>query len=216
MTLPRSWKRLALAIVALLAIFLASAPYLLSATGRWLMVADPLQHSRAVVVLGGQLPFRAMEAGEIYKAGWAPEVWLTQGGITEEAIALSKLGIAPTPEHQYSAMVLEKVGVPASAIRVLDGNNTATVDEMRTIGAYLRSVGGGRVILVTSKFHTRRVRAAWRRVVGTSPEAVVRFTSQDPFDAEHWWQNTADGMAVVRELGGLVNVWAGFPLNSSR
>jgi uncharacterized SAM-binding protein YcdF (DUF218 family) len=180
------------------------------------MVTDPLQHANAVVVLGGQVPFRAMEAAEIYRGGWAPEVWLTQGGVYEEDVALAKLGIATMAEYQYSRLVLERVGVPPSAIRVLDGHNFSTADEVRTISRQLHASGGGRVIVVTSKFHSRRVRATWRRIVGGSPDVVVRYTNEDPFKPDNWWRNTRDGMSVARELFGLLNLWTGFPVQSGR
>ena len=49
-----------------------------SRLGSWVVVADPLVKADAIVVFGGQLPFRAMEAAAIYHEGWAPEVWVTQ------------------------------------------------------------------------------------------------------------------------------------------
>jgi hypothetical protein len=40
----------------------------------------------------------------------------------------------------------------------------------------------------------------------------VRFARRDPFDPASWWRYTDDGLAVVREVFGLLNVWAGFPI----
>ncbi len=40
--------------------------------GHWLVVADPLEHAEAIVVLSGHLPFRAMEAASIYNRGVGP------------------------------------------------------------------------------------------------------------------------------------------------
>src|SRR4051812_49233191 len=99
---------------------------LFRSAGRWLVVADPLQPARAVVVLGGQVPFRAMEAANIYKQGWTREVWLTRGGVNEEDEALVKLGIDRPPETAYSRQVLERLHVPEDAIRELPGSNVNT------------------------------------------------------------------------------------------
>src|SRR5712692_382261 len=54
--------------------------------GGWLVVEDRLEPARAVVVLGGQVPFRAMEAARIYQRGLAPEVWLTRGPSSAESV----------------------------------------------------------------------------------------------------------------------------------
>jgi hypothetical protein len=44
---------------------------------------------------------------------------------------------------------------------------------------------------------------------------IVRASSQDPFDARHWWRNTTDALDVVREVLGLLNAWAGLPFHHS-
>ena len=43
-----------------------------------LVVDDSLAQASAIVVLGGELPFRAMEAADLYTQSWAPEIWLTR------------------------------------------------------------------------------------------------------------------------------------------
>jgi hypothetical protein len=76
----------------------------------------------------------------------------------------------------------------------------------------MRGEGKSKVIIVTSPEHTRRVRALWRRLAGANQRAIVRASSEDPFDRDHWWRNTRDAYAVVRELLGLANAWAGLPV----
>jgi uncharacterized SAM-binding protein YcdF (DUF218 family) len=206
-------RRVALGIVLGLAIVVLVA---FRMAGVWLIVHDPLQPARAVVVFGGQVPFRAMEAAAVYKQQWAHEVWLTQGGLYEEELALARMGIERTPEHVYSGRVLEHLGVPQDAIRVLPGRNMNTAEEVRTVARELKAVGGSRVIVITSKYHTRRVKAIWDQLEGPRPEMIVRYTPQDPSDPDGWWRNTADAMAVSREWFGLLNAWAGFPMKSER
>src|SRR3954447_5967251 len=77
--------------------------FLLRSLGGWLVVADPLQSAQAVVVFGGHVPFRAMEAASIYRDGWAREVWVTRGAIHVEDEALARLGIDRKPEYMYSS-----------------------------------------------------------------------------------------------------------------
>src|SRR5256885_13329342 len=54
--------------------------------GNWLEREDPLRPSNAIVVLSGAMPERALEAAEIYHAGVAPEVWITQPGVPEQTM----------------------------------------------------------------------------------------------------------------------------------
>lgn len=179
---------------------------------RWLVVADPLQHARAIVVLGGHLPFRAMEAASLYKQGWAPEVWLIRGRARAEEAALARLGIDIAGEEVYNRKVLERLGVPAEAIRLLRDGAQTTVEEVSVIARELQAVGGEHVILVTSKPHSRRVRAIWRALVANRSRGIVRYAAEDPYDPSRWWRETRDALAVSREIFGLLNVWAGFPV----
>ena len=84
------------------------------------------------------------------------------------------------------------------------------------IARQLEAGHGERVIIVTSKYHTRRVRAIWRRLVGDRSEVRVRYTRGDPFQPDGWWRNTGDAMAISREWFGLLNALAGFPMSSDR
>jgi len=203
----RLWLALVVAAFALAAIAFLR-------TGAWLVLEDELQPARAVVVLGGKVPFREMEAARLYKEGWTHEVWLTQGGLFAEDVTLAELGIVRTPEHVYSRMVLERLGVPRTAIRILPEKNANTAEEMRTVARKLDEFRGDRVILVTSSYHTRRVKALWRKLAAGHRDAIVRYTPDDPFNANHWWRDSADAMSVAREWFGLLNAWMDFPVKS--
>lgn len=204
------------AALALLGVAMLMALVGLWQAGSRLVVDDALQQGHAIVVLGGQLPFRAKEAAGIYQQGWSREVWLTRGRPTEEDEALAQMGISSPSESDYSRLVLERLGVPSGAIRVLPSPAASTADEVRIVAAALKAASADQVIIVTSKYHTRRVKALWRELVGAHPTAVVRYSLDDPFDPSRWWRTTTDSMAVSREWFGLLNAWAGFPVSSQR
>src|SRR2546422_28640 len=142
------WKKRALIAVSFLAAVLALAPLALRTAGTWLVVEDPLQPARSIVVVGGHLPFGAMEAAVVYQQGWTREVWLTQGAVHEEDLALARVGVDRTPEHVYSRQVLVALGVPSDAIHLVAGRNRNTADEVRAVARELDTKGGGRVILI--------------------------------------------------------------------
>lgn len=180
--------------------------------GHWLAASDPLVRADAIVVTAGGLPFRAMGAAELYRQGWAPEVWLTVPSQPARDAALARLGIEVPGEEVYSRRVLERLGVPGARIRLLLPRARNTAGEVGIVGEALRRAGATRVIIVTSPPHVRRVRASWRSLAGNGLAAVVRGTGADPFDPARWWATSTDALAVAREVLGLLNVWAGFPL----
>ncbi len=178
--------------------------------GRWLVIEDPVARASAIAVLSGKMPDRAMEAARIYRAGYAPEVWLTY--TTEPGATLKKLSVPFDGEEVYDKLVLIQQGVPATAIRILNPPILNTEDEVLTIGNALQQQKDGKVIIVTSKVHTRRTKALWKRLSAKDGQAIIRGVSDDSFNPSRWWRTTNDALSVVREVLGLLNVWAGLPL----
>lgn len=209
---PRNWRRLVLAAVACILLALALAAFF--GVGRWLVIQDPIGKARAIAVLSGRMPLRALEAAKLYRQGYAPEVWLTR--TLEPGESLKAMGIPFEGEEVYNARVLIHEGVPAGAIHVLEPPIVNTADEVRVIGKGLEQEKDRSVILVTTKPHTRRVRLLWRKLAPRDCRAIVRAAADDPFDPRHWWRSTGDALDVVREVLGLMNAWAGLPLTRTR
>jgi len=184
--------------------------------GRWLVVDDALQPARAIVVLSGLTPYRAMEAAQIYRQGWAREVWLFKDDPRGADEAFAKLGIHHITEEEYDKQVLERLGVPTAAIRIKEPPATNTENEFELLHEELRRQGGDKVILVTSPVHTRRVKAIWRRVVGNRPQAIVRHDTSEPSDPARWWRSTNDVQDVLHEILGLINTSLGFAIRPRR
>src|SRR5215831_6203401 len=186
---PRNRRKFILAAIACISLVLALVAFF--GLGRWLIVEDPLGKARAIAVLSGRMPVRALEAAKLYREGYAPEVWLTR--TSEPGESLKAMGISFEGEEVYSARVLIHKGVPAGAIHVLEAPIVNTADEMRVISKALdRKEKDRSVILVTSKPHTRRVRLLWRKLAPGDCRAIVRAASEDPFDARHWWRSSGD------------------------
>lgn len=178
--------------------------------GHWLVREDPLGKADVIVVLSGGLPFRGEAAAGIYKSGYAPAVWVSKPGGPQEELAA--LGIHFVGEEEYNRELLVQEGVPDSAVLIFPDAIANTQDEVEEIARDMRRDGMHTVIIVTSPQHTRRVKALWRKLEGDDPRLIVRAAPGDPFDADHWWRNTQDVLAVVRESLGLLNVWAGLPV----
>jgi uncharacterized SAM-binding protein YcdF (DUF218 family) len=204
----RLTRRLIYASVLLL--LLAGVWVGLRGAGRWLVRDDPLSRADAVVVLSGSMPYRAEEAARVFRMGYAPEVWVSRP--VSPAGELEKLGIHFVGEEEYSREILIHEGVPEKAVDIFPDVIVDTEQEVEEVVRQMRRTGKTKVIIVTSPEHTRRVRTLWRKLAQDNTKAIVHAAPEDPFDADHWWRNTTDAFAVVREYLGLLNAWAGLPV----
>ena len=117
------------------------------------------------------------------------------------------MGIQYSGEDDYNREVLIHGGVPEADVRVFPDAIVNTEQEVDEIAKQMRREGKTSVIIVTSREHTRRVKALWGKQAGGNLRAIVRGAPQDPFDADHWWRDTRDVFSVVREILGLLNAW---------
>ena len=204
---PRPWVPLILFLI-----FLSLLAFL--NLGRWLDKEDPPQKAAAIAVLSGRMPSRALEAARLYNQGYAPQVWLSYS--VEPGATLEKLSVPYAGEEFYDRLLLLHEGVPDSAIHILAPPIVNTADEMRTFGQALRKENLHRIIIVTSKAHARRASVLWKHLAVKDGEAIVRGASGDGYDPAHWWRSTGDALDVVREILGLLNAWAGLPLQPAK
>jgi len=210
---PDSQPRKSSTLALLLIILLIIGAVAFRKVGRWLITEDPLQPAGAIVVLSGGIPFRAAEAARIYSAGMAPQVWVTS---TLVPPGLDSMGIAYKGEEMYSREVLLHQGVPESAITLLPPKVRNTQDEEIAIVAAMRQAKISRVIAVTAPEHTRRVKALWRILAPKDLQVEAHGATLDPYDPDHWWRTTRDGLSVVRECLGLINAWTGLRIESGQ
>jgi uncharacterized SAM-binding protein YcdF (DUF218 family) len=197
--------RLALVIVLLL--LGTGAIITFRAVGTWLIREDPLAPADAIVVLGGGLPARAERAAQLFRMGYARQVWVSRG----ESFAgeLAKIGVHYIGEEEYNREILIREGVPESAVHIFPDPVEDTEQELQEVRRQTLREHDTSVIIVTSPQHTRRVRALWKTIVGEGPKLIVRAAWEDPFDSRHWWRNKQDALSVTREVLGLLNVWTG-------
>jgi uncharacterized SAM-binding protein YcdF (DUF218 family) len=173
--------------------------------GRYLQHEDPLQKADAIYVLGGTRVERSLEAYELYREGWAPLIFLSpeRAEPAETLIRARGIRYPSTPELQQAALV--QLGVPASAIYAPAGWVDNTAQEGNLLKATAQARGWKRLIVVTSKYHTRRAGFAVRRALeGTGTVVIMRATRYDLSDPAAWWRTRADIRFVGTEWVKLV------------
>ena len=195
-------RRISLALIGLLAL---AAVWLMYYGGRYLQHEDPLQKADAIFVLAGTRFERQFEAVDLYKEGYAPVIILSPGRMEPGEALLRQRGVRFPSEVELQRDALVQLGIPPAAIAATNGYVDNTAQEANLLRAMVRTNSWKRVIIVTSKFHTRRAAFAFRRgLEGTGAEVVMRATRYDTADPAHWWRNRADLRFASSEFQKLI------------
>jgi len=161
--------------------------------GRYLQHEDPLQKADAIFVLAGTRLERPLEAVELYKEGFAPVIVLSPGRPEPGERLLRERGIRFPLEVELQRDALVQLGVPAAAVVATAGYVDNTAQEANLLRAMVEANHWKRVIIVTSKYHTRRSAFAFRRgLEGTGAQPLIRASRFDPSDPARWWRNRSD------------------------
>jgi uncharacterized SAM-binding protein YcdF (DUF218 family) len=194
----------AVASVLLLLIAFPVGPRL----GSWLVAEDPLQKSDVIYVLGGSRMERPLEAADLYAEGWAPRVLLSRQLRDGGELALHARGISYPTEADLQRTMLASVGVPLDAIDILDDDQVSTSAEARALVTRAVQQHWMRIIVVTSKMHTRRAGLSLRRQLAPHGITLVtRASRYDSMDPEHWWRDRGDLRFTLFEYQKLGLYW---------
>jgi uncharacterized SAM-binding protein YcdF (DUF218 family) len=151
---------------------------------------------------------RWLEASDLVKEGWAQDIVLG-GGYREtlEKGLLDRIRIPSEGEVVQSALI--QLGHSANRVRILGyTDNTAQEAELLRREAVARR--WSRVIVVTSKLHTRRAGIAMHQAFrGTAIAVIIRASRYDDDDPAHYWRKRRTARAILAELPKLAAYWIG-------
>ncbi|HVL67305.1 MAG TPA: YdcF family protein [Vicinamibacterales bacterium] len=191
--------------LALLATVLAGAlacPY----AGHYLIVDEPLDRADALVVLGGADVERWLEAVDLHREGYAPRIVLSPGFDDPLGDRLRARGIRFPRMIDIQREAMLQLGTPEEAIELLPGAYDNTAHEAAGARRLAEARGWTRVIVVTSKYHTRRTQYAFRREFrGSGIDVRVRASRYDEVSPDRWWQDRANLRWVLLEMQKLLS-----------
>jgi uncharacterized SAM-binding protein YcdF (DUF218 family) len=177
--------------------------------GAWLVVQDPLAKGDGIVVLGGTMYERPLEAVELYREGWAPRIYLFREIADWGEVELVRRGLTYLRSVDLQVDTLRRLGVPDDAIVILDQANS-TAEEADFVYNLVTGARMSRVIIVTSKQHTRRARLVMnRRLAGTGVQVMMRYSRYDQAEVDRWWTNRSTLRFTLFETQRLFGYWIG-------
>ena len=198
----KSRRRLLRASIALGLLLLFHRQILLG-IGGFLIVEDPLRKVDAIYVLSGNAQDRGRAAATLYQQGYAPEL-VCLGGESHDDLEL--YGI-----HLLTATMTQKVvlqaGVPNGAVRLLP-RGSSTFEEFEAITADCKARGYRDIIVLSSRFHTRRIHMFFRkRLYFEGINLVLRGAYERSFDERAWWKKEPGLLFVNNEYIKMGYYW---------
>lgn len=192
---PRGLPRLLFGFVALALLVLVFVRL-----GSFFWRSDPLEHADVIHSLAGSRMERQLEAGLLYKDGWAPLILFTQEQFDLAERHLQRLGIQPVTGAETARRQLMQLGIPASAFLIPPELHDNTAQEAATLRRLAVSHHWRTVILVTSGYHTRRSGYAFERALrGTGVRLIVRPSRFDDGHPARWWHFRSDIRWILSE-----------------
>jgi uncharacterized SAM-binding protein YcdF (DUF218 family) len=204
----RSVVRRAACVIVLLAI--VAAVWFVIYGGRFLQHEDPLAHADAMFVLAGARVERWMEAVDLYRAGYSRVIVLSAGYPEPIEMQLRQRGITFITDPERSRGAMLQLGVRPADILTPDVYVDNTAQEAALVRRLAAQYGWHRVMIVTSKYHTRRAGFAFRRALkGSGIQVMIRATRYDMSDPARWWHLRPDSRKVTLEWQKLIAYWCG-------
>jgi len=196
-------------IILLIAIFL----YLFSGTilcglGRFLVFDEDSVPSDAVVVLNTGVEYspRLIEAARLFRDGFARKVVINGNRKTDVLRGLEKRGFKKCCTwYEDSLRILSLFGVSRDKVVYISAEDAYdTVTEAEAVGKELLKKGFTRIIITTSKYHTRRARYIWKKMYGGKLAICSVSAKTDPYDPRGWWRQGRQVRWVLAEYGAWV------------
>ena len=186
----------AVAFCALL--YFVRHPLMRFAAGSW-VVDESAERADAIVVLGDDNFYgdRATHAVELFREGVAPLVVASGRRLRPNA------GISELIEHD-----LVERGVPKEKVLRFTHDGESTIEEAAAVVKLAADRRWKSVVIVTSNYHTRRVRYIYGKIAPKQVSVSVASARDGEFDPERWWERRKSTKLFAREILGLAEaIW---------
>ncbi len=177
---------------------------LLARFGGYLVVSHELEQSDLIVCLSGRAIERGLAAADVYRGGFAPEIFIAPEPPPDGYEALARYGIEVPASIDILRRILKEMEVPESAVIEAGLPAGSTMAEAMMVKALASEKAYRSLIVVTSPTHARRAWWTFRSVLDEDVVVRIHPTSYSSFRAEDWWKTRRYAREVILEYQKLV------------
>lgn len=195
--------RISLRIIVVLLVSVVAETLLFFRAGRFLVAEDPVAHAEVGLILSGDPVRRALGARDLYRQGRVERILVIPEPPNQVAGELIKLGLMDPKLPPLSMQILVASGVPRERITFLPEPADGTIAEALRVRRFLNGQFPPRLVVITSKFASRRACFIFRWVL-YQVEIFCSPTAYDPFESNRWWKQPRNALVVVMEYQKLL------------
>jgi len=173
--------------------------------GRYLVVTHEPEKSDLIVCLAGGNIERGLSVADAYEKELAPRIFISREELPDGYELLEERGIDYPESIDLLVMVLEKLGVPSSALVMSDRPMKSTFDEAKAVKEFVKEKGYQSLIIITSPTHSRRAWLTFKKFFENEEVRILILTSSySGFRPEDWWKDRKYVRAVIIEYQKLI------------
>ncbi len=181
----RRWLLVPAVLVFFLALLFLLRYPVLRGLGNYLIRENEPFQAEAIFILSGNPTDRGRKAAQLYFEGYAPEIVCTGENIPHD---LEALGL-DYPECELTRSQLLRSGVPDSAIVTIP-LGASTREEKQVILSYCLDNGIKSCLVVSNRFHTRRIRKVFRKAFRSEGiQLGIIGAPHSLYRENRWWES---------------------------
>jgi uncharacterized SAM-binding protein YcdF (DUF218 family) len=113
----------------------------------------------------------------------------------------------PYSEGEITRRFVVENGVPEDKVKLLE-QGTSTLEESEVILAYCKQNGIKKIGIVSTQFHTRRIRRVFdKRFAGSGIEVFIFGANATAYSEETWWDNEYGLISLNNEYIKILYYW---------
>jgi len=201
----RRRKRTIILINVIIVVLILFRNPILRGVGSFLIVETPPQKVDAIFVLGGNLLDRPLKAKELYDEGYASKIFTVGGNYSQRELALNNGDtIIDLCDAIVSQEFLMGQGVAFEDVQAIPYGTSTKEESEHILNQCLKSKFDS-IIVVTDKFHTRRVSNVFIDYFKKEGITVIlQGCSNREYEEDLWWKSEQGLVMVNNEYLKLV------------
>lgn len=180
-------------VTGLLLIGIVFKVQIATALGNYLIYEDANTEVEAAFVLAGLPNERLPYAKNLYEEGLTPRLGATGERIDPDLEILNM----PWTDAYVAKKVMIRMGVDSSDIDMLE-EGTNTFEESEVILDYCKKNGLKKIMIVSSQFHTRRIKHVFKKKFKNAGiQVIIKGAPPKDYAMDQWWlSNSALSFAM--------------------